>query len=118
MLNQLILAKDSPSATSSRDRQHLRRAGGVRGESSPYAAPDLLASAAALKADDSDTPTRSTTAMFCVNADKGWFAKKGIAIPKTLDDLTKADYQDLLVVENPASSSPGWPSSRRRWGQG
>lgn len=43
----------------------------------------------------------------CVNADTGWFKKKGLAIPQTLDDLADPAYKDLLVVENPASSSPG-----------
>src|SRR5262249_56898117 len=43
----------------------------------------------------------------CVNYDKKWFAKKGIPVPTTLDDLTKPQYKGLLVVENPATSSPG-----------
>ena len=43
----------------------------------------------------------------CVNIDNGWFAAEGIAPPKTLDDLTKPEYRGLLVVENPATSSPG-----------
>ena len=43
----------------------------------------------------------------CINYDKKWFAKEGIAVPKTLDDLTKPPYKGLLVVENPATSSPG-----------
>lgn len=43
----------------------------------------------------------------CVNIDDGWFADKGIAAPATLEDLTKPEYRGLLVVENPATSSPG-----------
>jgi thiamine transport system substrate-binding protein len=43
----------------------------------------------------------------CINYDKNWFASKGIAPPMTLADLTKPQYKDLLVVENPATSSPG-----------
>lgn len=43
----------------------------------------------------------------CVNYDKGWFASKGLAPPGTLADLTKPAYKDLLVVQNPATSSPG-----------
>ena len=43
----------------------------------------------------------------CINFDKKWFAKNGVAVPKTLDDLTKSAYKGLLVVENPATSSPG-----------
>lgn len=43
----------------------------------------------------------------CVNYDIGWFAEHGLEPPTTMDDLLLADYKDLLVVENPATSSPG-----------
>ncbi|GAA0264855.1 thiamine ABC transporter substrate-binding protein [Cryptosporangium japonicum] len=43
----------------------------------------------------------------CVNYDKAWFAGKKIAPPTSYADLIKPEYKDLLVVENPATSSPG-----------
>ena len=43
----------------------------------------------------------------CINVDDAWFADKGLAPPATLDDLAKPEYRGLLVVENPATSSPG-----------
>ena len=43
----------------------------------------------------------------CINYDKQWFADKKLAVPTTLADLTKPAYKGLLVVENPATSSPG-----------
>ena len=43
----------------------------------------------------------------CVNYDKQWFAQHRIQPPRTLADLAKPRYRDLLVVENPATSSPG-----------
>ena len=43
----------------------------------------------------------------CINYDKQWFAEKELAVPKALDDLVKPAYKGLLVVENPATSSPG-----------
>jgi len=43
----------------------------------------------------------------CVNYDIAWFAEHDIAPPVTLDDLLEQQYADLLVVENPSSSSPG-----------
>jgi thiamine transport system substrate-binding protein len=43
----------------------------------------------------------------CINYDKAWYAAKGIAPPATLADLTKPTYKDQLVVENPATASPG-----------
>jgi thiamine transport system substrate-binding protein len=42
-----------------------------------------------------------------INADRIWFADNGLPIPATLEDLTKPEYAGLLVVENPATSSPG-----------
>lgn len=42
-----------------------------------------------------------------LNYDKAWFAKSGLALPKSLDDLAQPAYRDLLVVQNPATSSPG-----------
>jgi thiamine transport system substrate-binding protein len=42
-----------------------------------------------------------------VNFDKAWFAKSGLALPKSLDELAQPAYARLLVVQNPATSSPG-----------
>lgn len=42
-----------------------------------------------------------------LNIDKAWFAQHKLALPASLDDLTRPAYKDLLVVENPATSSPG-----------
>ncbi len=43
----------------------------------------------------------------CLNTDKGWFAERGLAPPRSLDDVTDARYRGLLVVESPATSTPG-----------
>jgi thiamine transport system substrate-binding protein len=43
----------------------------------------------------------------CINYDKNWFANKNIAIPKTFEDLVSPTYKDLLVVQDPITSSPG-----------
>jgi thiamine transport system substrate-binding protein len=43
----------------------------------------------------------------CINVDKKWFTKHDVAVPQTLDDLTKPAYESTLVVENAATSSPG-----------
>ncbi|HZY42802.1 MAG TPA: thiamine ABC transporter substrate-binding protein, partial [Anaerolineae bacterium] len=43
----------------------------------------------------------------CSNIDSAYFAQKNLAVPRSLIDLTKSDYKNLLVVENPAGSSPG-----------
>ena len=43
----------------------------------------------------------------CLNYDSAWFAEHGIAPPDSLDDLASPRYRGLLVVESPATSSPG-----------
>ena len=43
-----------------------------------------------------------------LNYDRAWFAKQGLALPKTLADLTLPAYQNLVAVQNPATSSAGY----------
>ena len=43
----------------------------------------------------------------CLNYEKKWFTTHHVAVPASLEDLTKPAYKDLLVVENPATSSTG-----------
>ncbi len=43
----------------------------------------------------------------CLNVDKVWFAERRLPPPRSLDDLTDPRYARLLVVENPATSTPG-----------
>ncbi len=42
-----------------------------------------------------------------LNIDKAWFTQRGLALPTSLADLTKPAFAKLLVVQNPATSSPG-----------
>jgi thiamine transport system substrate-binding protein len=43
----------------------------------------------------------------CINYDKAYFEENDVPPPADLDDLVDPAYADLLVVENPATSSPG-----------
>ena len=43
----------------------------------------------------------------CINYDKLWFKNHNLPIPNTLEDLLKPEYKNTLVIENPATSSPG-----------
>jgi len=43
----------------------------------------------------------------CPNYDKRYFEERGLNPPKTLEDLIKPEFDSLLVVQNPATSSPG-----------
>ena len=43
----------------------------------------------------------------CLNYDVGYFESHELNPPTSLDDLVKPEYEGLLVVQNPATSSPG-----------
>jgi thiamine transport system substrate-binding protein len=43
----------------------------------------------------------------CLNYDREYFTSNDIEPPSSLEDLLKAEYKSLLVVQNPATSSPG-----------
>ncbi len=43
----------------------------------------------------------------CLNYDKAYFAARALPVPTRLEDLVDPRYKGLLVVENPATSSPG-----------
>ncbi len=43
----------------------------------------------------------------CVNYDIGWYAERGLDPPSSFADLVDPAYAGQLVVQNPATSSPG-----------
>jgi thiamine transport system substrate-binding protein len=43
----------------------------------------------------------------CLNYDIAYFEDNDLAVPASLEDLLEPEYDGLLVVENPATSSPG-----------
>lgn len=43
----------------------------------------------------------------CLNYDIAYFEDNDLAVPASLEDLLQPEYEGLLVVENPATSSPG-----------
>jgi thiamine transport system substrate-binding protein len=43
----------------------------------------------------------------CINYDKAYFAEHGMKVPQSLEELLSPEYAELLVVENPATSSTG-----------
>lgn len=44
----------------------------------------------------------------CVNYDKAWFASRKITPPATLEDFIKPQYKNLLSVQDPVNSAPGF----------
>jgi thiamine transport system substrate-binding protein len=69
--------------------------------------PDALATVEGAFLPQTDLVTPIDHGEVCLNVDRGWFAERGLAPPERLEDLTEPRYRDLLVVENPATSSPG-----------
>lgn len=73
----------------------------------PYSAAGLDAVPAQYRLDPENNVTPVDVGDVCVNYDKEWFAENKLPVPKTLSDLADARYRDLLVVQNPATSTPG-----------
>ena len=73
----------------------------------PYASASLEDVDPKLELDSRHRVTPVDYGDVCLNYDKGWFTDHGVAVPTSLEDLTRPAYKDLLVVENPATSSPG-----------
>ncbi len=107
-LNQVILTKSNPigDVFFGVDNTFLSRAlqAGVFAE---YRSPALSAVPAAYQLDPSHRLTPIDHGDVCINYDKRWFAEQKLPVPSTLADLTKPAYKGRLVVENPATSSPG-----------
>lgn len=111
LVNTLVLTKDSPlgDVVFGIDNTFASRAVEA-GVLEQYVSGDLTDAEAdyllpAGQGGDELTPI--TNGDVCVNVDHEWFTEAGIAEPVTLDDLTKPEYKDLLVVEAANSSSPG-----------
>lgn len=72
----------------------------------PYAPPDLGRVEPAFRSPDGRA-TPIDHGEVCLNVDRRWFGSRRLPPPRTLADLTRPAYRNLLVVENPATSSPG-----------
>lgn len=60
-----------------------------------------------LRLDPDDRLTPIDHGAVCVNYDAEWFEAEDLAVPASLEDLADPAYRGLLVVQNPASSTPG-----------
>jgi thiamine transport system substrate-binding protein len=108
MLNKVILTKDAPLAdvVFGVDNTFLSRAL-EEDIFESYGSPELQNIRDEFKLDPSNRLTPVDYGDVCINYDKQYFAEKDLAVPQSLEDLTKPEYKNLLVVENPATSSTG-----------
>lgn len=107
MLNQAILTKDNPIADViyGIDNTFLSRA--VSEELFvPYASSSISAVGPELRV-DGDIVTPIDFGDVCLNYDIEALDAAGTAPPSSLIELTMPDFADALVVQNPATSSPG-----------
>jgi thiamine transport system substrate-binding protein len=72
----------------------------------PYESPELASVLAALQP-GTDAVTPIDYGDVCVNIDDRWFAERDVITPTTLADLIDPTYKGMLVVQDPATSSPG-----------
>lgn len=107
-LNQAILTKDSPQGDVffGVDNSLLSRAL-EEDLFIPYESPGLDAVDDVYELDDEHRVTPIDTGDVCLNYDKAALADAGLEPPTSLEDLTDEAYRGTLVVENPATSSPG-----------
>ncbi len=107
-LNKAILTKDAPLADVfyGVDNTFLSRALEA-GIFEPYRSPLLTEIPTEFQLDPEFRALPVDYGDVCINYDKAYFAEKGLPLPQTLEDLTRPEYKGLLVVENPATSSPG-----------
>ncbi len=108
LVNQLVLSKDAPlgDAVYGIDNAFASRAVSA-GILEPYASPEATDLVAGLAFDDTSRLTPVDYGDVCINVDREWFADHDIPEPQTFDDLAEPAYENLLVVTDPATSSPG-----------
>lgn len=108
VLNKAILTRDAPLADLlfGVDNTFLSRAL-EEGIFEAYESPVLSEIPDQFKLDSSNRALPVDYGDVCINYDKAYFADNNLAVPQSLEDLTKPEYEGLLVVENPATSSTG-----------
>ncbi|UFU02759.1 thiamine ABC transporter substrate-binding protein [Ruania suaedae] len=108
LVNQLILTADSPlgDVAYGVDNSFAGRAIGSE-VFADHTSPALPASAEQYLVEGSEALTPIDIGDVCLNVDHDWFAEAGIPEPENFEDLLEEQYADLLVVTNPATSSPG-----------
>lgn len=73
----------------------------------PYLSPELARVAPEFRFSPDGLVTPIDVGYVLPNLDRAWFERSELVLPTSLDELADPAYLDLLVVENPATSSPG-----------
>ena len=108
MLNQVVLTKDDPIGDVVFGIDNTLMSKALDEDLLvPYESPLLAETSDELELDPSHRLLPVDRGDVCLNYDVAYFADQGLDVPQTLTDLTDPSYEGLLVVENPATSSPG-----------
>ena len=108
MLNKAILSKAAPLADVLYGVDNTLLSEALSTDIyQPYASPALKNIPAEFQLDSSDRALPVDHGYVCVVYDKAYFNTHNLSAPQSLEDLTKPEYKGLLVMENPATSSPG-----------
>ena len=106
LANRLILSAGNPEGDVAFGIDNSQLADvTAKGVFAPYAPPALADVPDRYRLDPSNAATPIDHGNVCVNDDLAAYA--GATAPKTLDDLAAPAYRGQLVVEDPATSSPG-----------
>jgi thiamine transport system substrate-binding protein len=108
LVNQLVLSADSPlgDVVFGVDNTFLTRA--LNADLFiPYEPESLENVPDAFKVDSEFNVTPVDYGDICLNYDVAYFEEHDLDVPDSLEDLADPAYNGLLVVENPATSSPG-----------
>jgi len=108
MLNKAILSKNAPLADVLYGADNTLLSEALATDIyEPYDSPALKNIPAEFQLDSSDRALPVDHGYVCVVYDKAYFSAHNLTAPQSLEDLTKPEYKGLLVMENPATSSPG-----------
>ncbi len=108
MVNQAVLSRDAPlgDVMYGVDNTFLSRA--LKADIfTPYESPALAQVADEFRVDPQHRVTPVDYGDVCLNYDVSYFQSHNLKLPDSLKALTDPAYKSLLVVENPATSSPG-----------
>jgi thiamine transport system substrate-binding protein len=108
MVNKLILTKDNPlgDAVFGIDNTFASKALDA-GVLAPYTSPAAANGSDKYSIDPKHRLTAIDYGDVCVNVDHRYFTRHHLPEPTSFEDLAKPEYKNMLVTEDPATSSPG-----------
>lgn len=105
--SQLVLTQGAPIADAFFGVDNVFASRIADGVSDPHLPAELPARAQEFLFDGQGSLVPVTLGATCINIDPAWFAERGLAEPRSYDDLADERYRGLTVLLDPTSSSTG-----------